>query len=68
VRLKGHNVLPASANRRQVYVAIQDTTVTMSFRTWAQTVEDAEREFTDEYDRLLSHHNANVVVLTGEPT
>ena len=31
-----------------------------------QTVEEAEREFTDEFDKLLSHQQRNDTTITGE--
>ena len=66
IRLQGYNVLPASAGRKQAYLALADTTITMLFATNAKTVEEAEQEFTDEYDSLLSHSCENEVVITGE--
>jgi hypothetical protein len=65
--VKGRNVvLPASAGRKTAWYAHEDTEVTMLFPTNATTVEDAEREFTDETDSLMSHREANHVVITGE--
>lgn len=52
--LKGYNVLPASAGRKQIYVMIEPTEITMVFPSNAKTVEEAEVEFTDETDQLLS--------------
>ncbi|MDR0439472.1 MAG: hypothetical protein LBI59_00590 [Candidatus Accumulibacter sp.] len=66
LRLTGHHVVPASAGRKQVFVAFEDTTLTMIFPTQAKTVEEAEAEFTDEFARLLSRHDKNEVVITGE--
>lgn len=67
VRLAGHHVLPASAGRKQAFIAHADTWLTMSFPTSAQTVEGAEAQFTDEADLLLSRDSASdVIVITGE--
>lgn len=67
LRLEGLNVIPASAGRKQVFVSYSPVTITMVFPTMARTVEDAEREFTDDADRLLSRRqNANTVVITEE--
>jgi len=68
VRMTGYNVLAASANRKQAFLAHEDTYITMTFATSAQTIEDAEREFTDEADTLVSRHPGavNEVVITGE--
>lgn len=48
----GYNIITASANRKQVGYAIEDTYMTMCFRTDAKTVEEAEEEFTNEVDKL----------------
>lgn len=53
-RLRGYNVLQAGAGRKQAFYAHKDTQVTMVFPTDATTVEQAENEFTEEADRLLS--------------
>ena len=52
--VKGYNVLSASAGRKQIYVTREKTEITMIFPSNANTVEEAEREFTDEYENLLS--------------
>lgn len=52
LELHGYHVLPAEAGRKQAFVALTDTHLTMVFPTAAGTVEDAEREFTNEYERL----------------
>lgn len=54
VRLTGYHVLQASQGRKQAFYAHADTHVTMVFPTQASTVEQAENEFTNEADRLLS--------------
>lgn len=63
LEFKGYYVLPASANRKQAFMAVGDTVLTMMFQTEARTVEEAEREFTDEIDLLLSANNANNVLI-----
>lgn len=52
--LKGHTVLAGFSHRKQVLHAIEDTTVTMVFKTEAKTVEEAENEFTNEAHILWS--------------
>ena len=52
--LKGYNVIPAQAGRIQAYFTVSATAITMLFPTQARTVEEAEAEFTDEADELLS--------------
>lgn len=66
--LCGYNVLAASANRKQVFLAKTDTCLTMVFPTKAKSVEEAEREFTDEAQFLISRkeESDNEVVITGE--
>lgn len=54
VRVSGYRVFSASANRKQAMIALTDTHLTMLFPTEAKTVDEAEREFTDEYDLLIT--------------
>lgn len=67
-RITGYAVLPAAAGRKQAFLAIADTHITMIFPTAARSVVAAEREFTDEADRLASRRpdHRNIVVITGE--
>lgn len=66
-RLTGYAVLAAAAHRKQAFVALEDTYVTMSFPTQAKTIEQAEREFTDDADRLGSRcpEAINTFTVTG---
>lgn len=67
IRLTGYYVIPASKGRKQVFVAHQDTMLTMLFPSDAMTVEAAEAQFTDEADMLFSRGNDHdEVVITGE--
>lgn len=66
IELAGHHVIPASAGRKQAFIAHAVTDLTMLFPTTAATVEEAEAEFTDEADRLLSRHGVNHITITGE--
>ena len=70
LRLTGHHVLPAAAGRKQAFLAQADTHITMIFATAAQSVAEAEREFTDEADILASRRSSesNHVIITGEQT
>lgn len=54
VRISGYSVLPAAAGRKQSFVALAETHLTMTFATAAKTVAEAEAEFTDETHLLLS--------------
>lgn len=65
--LSGYNLLPANGGRKQVFVALGSVEITMIFATKARTVEEAEREMTDESESLLSRSiGENVVTITGE--
>lgn len=68
LRLHGYTVLPASAGRKQAFVAIGDTNMTMVFPTAARTVDEAERKFTDEIDILMSRRDpaSNATTITGD--
>ena len=68
VEYQGYAVLQASANRKQAFVAKEDTYLTMFFNTDATTIEDAENEFTDEGALLMSRQSdaINRINVTGE--
>lgn len=68
LHLFGYQVIPASAGRKQVFVAHADTDLTMIFPTSAKTVAEAEAEFTDEAHLLLSRSQADQshTTITGE--
>lgn len=62
----GFTVFPAAAGRKQVVLAHTDTYASMSFKTDAKTVAEAEAEFTDEGVLLKSNDNVNVVISTED--
>jgi hypothetical protein len=64
--VQGYNVIPASLNRKTAYYAYDDTFITMLFATDASSVEEAENEFTDEVDRLMSRQPQSVNLIEGE--
>ncbi|CAB4133140.1 hypothetical protein UFOVP140_42 [uncultured Caudovirales phage] len=68
IELHGYNVIPASAGRKQAFVALTDTWLTMIFPTSAQSIEQAEDEFTDEAHMLLTRRGIGkqTIVITGE--
>ncbi|CAB5162173.1 hypothetical protein UFOVP151_8 [uncultured Caudovirales phage] len=68
IELEGYQVLPASAGRKQAFYAYADTWLTMIFPTSAQTVEQAEDEFTDEAQMLFTRRGIGKqsIVITGE--
>lgn len=67
-RLTGYHVLAASANRKQAFRAHEDTMLTMIFATEAKNIEQAEAQFTDEHEKLISRHpdSINEIIITGE--
>lgn len=66
--LEGYHVLAASAHRKQAFMAVRDTMLTMIFATSATTIEQAEQEFTDEAHLLMSRQDGhvNTIIITGE--
>jgi hypothetical protein len=66
--IRGYHVLPAAPGRKVAFVARSDTHMTMLFATEAGTVAEAEAEFTDEPELLLSRlpGAANSVLVTGD--
>jgi hypothetical protein len=69
-QIVGYRCMPAAAGRKQVYVTFEPTEITMVFPSRARTVEEAEREFTDEAEALLSRRedqqdNGDIVIVTG---
>lgn len=53
--LKGYHVIPAEANRRQAFKAIEDTYITMCFATEHTDVEECEKQATPEWKLLTNH-------------
>jgi hypothetical protein len=60
VRITGHNVMLGSAGRKQAFLAVENTHLTMLFPTNATTVEEAEAEFTDDTEMLMSRKDASL--------
>jgi selenocysteine-specific translation elongation factor len=65
--LEGYNVIPASAGRKQIYVTLGPTEITMLFPSDAKTVAEAESQFTDEVESLFTrrHEGNDMVTVTG---
>lgn len=63
---KGYNLLTTDANRKQVFVAHEDTYLTMLFATRSQNIHDAENEFTDDGEFLMSRKSdsLNEIIIT----
>ena len=66
--IDGYQVLPATKGRKQIFISRGPLVITMLFPTSAKTVEEAEKEFTDEAELLLSRRQdeMNSYVITGE--
>ena len=58
--IDGFSVIVAGKNRKQIMYALEDTYVTMRFYTRATSVQDAEKEFTDDADRLVSRLETSI--------
>lgn len=67
IEVSGYMVVPAHAGRKQAFAAHTDFYLTMMFPTAARSVEEAEHEFTDEFDLLASHRDEqfNHTLITG---
>lgn len=68
VELHDYNVVPAAANRKVAFLALKETNMTMVFPSDAKTVGEAEAEFTDETDMLVSRRDgcANQTIITED--
>ena len=64
--ITGFAVLPGYQGRRMVMLALSDVKMSMAFKTDAKTVQEAEAEFTDESDELLSRTGENSILITGD--
>lgn len=67
IRFQGYNVIPADAGRKTVYFTRTAVELTMIFPSNAKTVEEAEAEFTDEAESLMSRTQENDIVVTEIP-
>lgn len=64
VRLTGYHVLPGSAGRKQLFRTHAETHMTMILPSDAQSVDEAEHEFTSEPHLLMK--SAGRTTITGE--
>ncbi|MDZ7789725.1 MAG: hypothetical protein U5L08_04375 [Xanthomonadales bacterium] len=60
IEINGYRVLSGLAGRKSICRTITDTKATMLFPTKATSVAQAEAEFTDEADRLMSRRSLEV--------
>lgn len=63
--LRGYHVLDGGAGRRAAVLALEDSAFTMLFATDAGTVEEAENEFTNEPERLLTRQEKRLCPVHG---
>lgn len=61
--IDGYNVMTTEPHRKQVAFAIEDSYATMMFQTTATTVEEAEKEMSDECDRLQSREEGSINIV-----
>lgn len=54
VHLVGYHVIPSEKNRKQLGYSIEETHATMLFATEVKNVKDAEKQFTDDWARLMA--------------
>jgi len=68
IRVTGYNVIPGSAGRKIAFVTHSEVAMSMVFPCQALTVEQAQREFTDEHALLapLSLPDRHLILITGE--
>jgi len=68
ISVSGYSVLPGSAGRKIAFVTRSDVAMSMIFPSAAKTVDEAQREFTDEHELLvpLDRADAHEVLITGE--
>ena len=52
--VEGFRLFECAPGRKQVMLARSESYVTMAFATDAKTVEEAEEQFTDEFENLMS--------------
>jgi hypothetical protein len=52
VKYNGYGIIQANENRKQVIYAREDSYMTMIFKTDAFSFEEAEEQFTDEFNKL----------------
>lgn len=64
----GYQVIPAKAGRKQIFITEEPTEITMIFPTKARTIAEAEAEFTDETEKLISRRqdNGDIIMITSD--
>ena len=68
ITVNGYNVIPGSAGRKIAFVTRTETAMSMLFPCKATTVEEAQREFSEEHQLLpsLALEDRHRIAITGE--
>jgi hypothetical protein len=68
IEVEGYSVLPGSKGRKIAFVTLSKVAMSMIFPTSARTIDEAQREFTDEHELLvpLDRMDEHLVLITGE--
>lgn len=68
IEVTGYSVLPGSAGRKIAFVTHADVAMSMIFPSTAATVDEAQKQFTDEHTLLvpLSKADEHRILITGE--
>jgi hypothetical protein len=68
IRVAGYSVITGTAGRKFALTTYSAVNASMVFPTDAKTIDEAQREFTDEHEMLPSLANAgeHAVLITGE--
>jgi hypothetical protein len=64
-KLSGYHVFAGMPNRKQAVIALSDCMFTMVVRTDAKTIEEAEKEFTEEWEKLIHNSELDEDIITG---
>jgi hypothetical protein len=68
IEVNGYSVLPGSAGRKIALVTLSDVAMSMMFPTSATTIDEAQKQFTDEHELLvpLARADEHLILITGE--
>jgi len=66
--VEGYSVLPGSAGRKIAFVTYSEVAMSMMFPSTATTVDEAQKQFTDEHELLvpLDRVDEHIALITGE--
>lgn len=64
--VRGYQVIQGCAGRKQAFYSIGPLIISMIFPTCAKTVEEAEKQFTDEWKLLLSSRQPEMNSIRGD--